>query len=80
MRTDVRSAQKVRAVTKGPNVLPDGPCIALRCSEDGVLNITDCTGTDINDFPVFKGDNPISVQKIRAGGASIGIWALYNDL
>ncbi len=67
-------------VTPAATALAGGTCRAIRCSEDGVLNLTTEGGDLRENIPVFKGDNPLRAAIIddpTAGTAPGVVIALY---
>ena len=67
-------------VTPGSEPLANGPCRSILCSEDGVLDLTDLSGTARADVPVQKGYNPLCASVIdepTTGSAPSVVLALY---
>lgn len=67
-------------ITPGSDELAHGPCRAIRCSEDGVLDLTTVAGEVRTNIPVFKGDNPLRAAVIddpTTGSAPGVVVALY---
>lgn len=72
-------SNKWRKVTKNDGAdLPDGPCKYLNVGTAGAANLVDATGTDLVDFPLQAGINPISVRRVKTGGSADDIWAAYD--
>lgn len=68
------------AVELSPDRLPGGTCRAIRCSEDGALDLTTPKGTVRQSVPLFKGDNPLRARAIdepTTGSAPGVVVALY---
>jgi hypothetical protein len=67
----------VRLVTPGATDLPEGPCRALNCSEEGEITFTDLTGNELTDYFVSKGENAIGAKRVTAVSGTMVVWALY---
>lgn len=67
-------------VTPSSSDLANGICRAIRCSEDGFLDLTTEMGVVRANIPVFKGDNPLQAKAIddpTTGAAPGVVVALY---
>ena len=70
--SSTRSAVRASAVT---TAVEFPRCMALLCSADTVATVT-MDGTDVANFPLVKGYNPIQATKVVFSAGTIH--ALYN--
>lgn len=71
-------AAHIAQITKNDTTdLVDGVCRAVLVGTAGTANIIDASGVEHTNVPLQQGYNPIGIMRIKTGGTSDNIWALY---
>lgn len=71
------SPKPVKVTKHDTDDLPNGACRGLWVGTAGTASLRLLDGSEVADFPLFLGWNPISVLGVKTGGTADNIWALY---